>query len=141
MFERMRRSADEHNARLLGYVDEINYRDTPTRVAGAGTAYDDLIDDIENERYYVLIMAYDFRTAREKGERKLLWATRVSVQAQGNRFDENVQNMLTQASRYFGQNSDRLIRQYQDKGKVNLGELKVIGIVPSSDKADEKGKK
>ena len=132
MFNDMRRKADEYNARVLGYADEINRRDGPARFAGGGTGFDDLIDDIENERYFFVISAYDFPTAVKTGKRKLLWATRVSVQAQGNRFNESAAYMLAKASKYFGQDSGRLIRQFDREGKVTLGELQVVGIVPDS---------
>ncbi|HTL66852.1 MAG TPA: hypothetical protein VL200_04250 [Lacunisphaera sp.] len=132
MFEDMRRKAVERNAKLLGYVDEINYRETPARFAGLGTAYDDLVSDIENERYYIIIAAYDFAAAKA-GQMKRLWITRVSVQAQGNRFNESAAYMLAKASKYFGQDSGRLIRQFDPEGKVTLGELQVVGIVPESE--------
>jgi len=132
MFNDMRRKADERNAQTLGYVDEINRRDGPARFAGGGSSFDDLIDDIENERYFFVISAYDFPTAVKTGQRKLLWATRVSVQAQGNRFNEAAAYMLAKASKYFGQDSDGLIRQFDREGKVTLGELKVVGVVPES---------
>jgi hypothetical protein len=140
MFQEMRRHTDEHNAKLLGYVDEINRGDTPARFAGLGTNYDELISDIENERYYFVISAYDFKTAKE-GKRKLLWATRVSVQAQGNRFNEAAALMLSKASRYFGQNSDRLVREFDREGKVSLGELQVVGVVPQSQINDRPAEK
>jgi hypothetical protein len=131
MFNDMRRKADERNAQVLGYVDEINQREGPARFAGGGSAFDDLIDDIENERYFFVISAYDFPTAVKTGERKLLWATRVSVQAQGNKFNETAAYMLAKASKYFGQDSGRLIRQYDREGKVTLGDLKFVGVVPN----------
>jgi hypothetical protein len=133
MFEDMRRKADEKNAQILGYVDEINNRENFTRFAGAGSAFDDLNSDLESERYYVIIAAYDFRTAKDEGKRKLLWATRVSIQRQGNKFNETLAAMLTRASRYFGQDSGRLLRQYQPEGKVNLGELQVLGVVSQAE--------
>ena len=132
MFNDMRRKADERNAQVLGYVDEINQREGPARFAGGGSSFDDLIDDIENERYFFVISAYDFPTAVKSGERKLLWATRVSVQAQGNKFNETAAYMLAKASKYFGQDSGRLIRQFDREGKVTLGELQIVGIVPDS---------
>ena len=131
MFDDMRRKADERNARLLGYVQEINEKNNGSRFAGGGTYYDDLISDIENERFYVVISAYDFRAAAQEKKRKLLWATRVSVDAQGNRFKESLAVMLANASGHFGENSGRLFRQYQ-RGTVSLGELKILGIVPET---------
>ena len=127
MFEAMRRDADVANARLLGYVREINYRDVPSRFAGAGMFYDELIEDIETPRYYLILAAYDFRAATQQKQRKLLWVTRVSIQAQGNRFNEKLKDMLANASRYFGRESGRLIRQYQE-GSVSFGELKFLGF-------------
>ena len=37
--------------------------------------------------------------------------------------------MVAKASRYFGRNSGRLVRQYQE-GVVGKGELKFLGVVP-----------
>ena len=130
MFEDSRRDANEFNAKLLGYVDEINHHDTPARFAGTGTAYQDLISDLENERYFFVISAYDFPTAVKTGQRKLLWATRVSIQAQGNKFNEAAGLMLSKASKYFGQDSGRLIQEFEREGKVHLGDLKFVGVVP-----------
>jgi hypothetical protein len=137
MFNDMRRKADEYNAQLLGYVDEINRREGPARFAGGGTGFDDLTDDLENERYFFVISAYDFPTAVKTGQRKLLWATRVSVQAQGNKFNEAAAYMLAKASKYFGQDSGRLVRQFDREGKVTLGELQVVGVVPDSEAHDQ----
>jgi hypothetical protein len=127
MFNSMRRKADERNARILGYVDEINRLDNATRFAGAGTSFDDLVSDIEEERYFIIISAYDFKTAVNEGKRKQLWATRISIRAQGNKFDERLGAMLARASGYFGRNTKGLLRDYQE-GKVNIGELKVVGV-------------
>lgn len=135
--EDMRRQANEHNARLLGYVAEINYRDTPARFGGTGAAYQDLFDDIENERYFVVISAYDFKAAKESGKRRLLWATRVSIQVQGNRFDRSVATMVAKASKYFGENSGRLVRQYDDSS-VSLGETKFLDYDPAPASATRK---
>ena len=122
-----------------GYYPLVD-RDTAARFAGAGSAYDDLRNDLEDERYYVVISAYDFKTAKETGQRKLLWATRVSIRAQGNRFDQSVSYMMSKASRYFGQNTGRLVRQYNE-GVVNIGEMKVKGYdepPATQPKAEEK---
>ena len=127
----MRRQADERNARLLGYSKEINNKDNLARFAGGGAHFDDLISDIEEERYYIVISAYDFKSATQEGKRKLLWATRVSIRAQGNHFDEQLKTMLAHAGRYFGQQSHDLIRQYHD-GTVRMDDLKYTSITPES---------
>jgi len=128
MFQDMRMRSNEQNARLLGYMEEINYRNNPSRFAGAGSAFDDLITDIENERYFVIIAAYDFQVALKEGKSKPLWVTRVSIQKDGNRFDKALAAMVSRASDYFGEESRRLVRQYH-QGEVKIGELKVISVV------------
>lgn len=132
MFNGMREKANEWNARLLGYSGEINDRNNPSRFAGAGTAYDELIEDIESERYYIIVAAYDFKTVTESKKLKLLWNTRISIQTRGNRFDEAMAAMMASAARRFGQPSGGLIRNYETGYKVEYGELKTIGIVPEA---------
>jgi hypothetical protein len=129
-----RLQATQANARLLGYVDELNERDTPSRFGGSGEAYNDLWDDLENERYYVIVAAYDFRAMAEKkgADPKMLWSTRVSIRAQGNRFNETLAAMLKRAAPYFGENSGRLIRRYEPNTKVELGDLKTVGYEPKA---------
>ncbi len=127
LFDDMRMKADEQNAKLLGYFRDINY-DTgnPKLLAGGGTAYHDLIREIEQPRYYVILAAYDFRAATQHRVKKLLWITRISIRAQGNQFDQDVPAMLASAARYFGRDSNGLIRRFRD-GKVTIGEMKVVG--------------
>ncbi len=127
-----RDKANEHNALVLGYMDEINSSNNMSRFAGGGDHYEDLISDIESSRYFVIVSAYDFKGVVQNKGTKLLWSTRVSIQAQGNRFDNRLVAMMANASRQFGRSSGRLIRQYQQTPSVNLGELKFLGVVPDS---------
>jgi hypothetical protein len=115
------------NARLLGYLDEINDAGGLQRYAGAGARYEDLIADIEESRYYIIISAYDFPDLVKRDKRKLMWTTRVSVRSPGNRFDDSAAAMLKSASKYFGQDSGRLIRAEETKGSVELGDVKFMG--------------
>jgi len=125
----MRYAADQHNADLLGYTAELNFRNNITLVAGAGTAYYDLINDIESERYYIIVTAYDFQDMLQHKQKKTLWRTVASIDARDNRFDEQLIGLIDSASHYFGKNSGRLIRQFEYKTRVNMGELKVLGAV------------
>lgn len=124
---RMRDSINLPNARLLGYLDEINDADGIQRFAGGGARYDDLIADIEESRYYIIVSAYDFQQLVKHNNKKLLWVTRVSVRTPGNRFDDSAAAMLKSAAKYFGQNSGRLIRRRESKGTVELGDVKFLG--------------
>jgi len=121
--------ANRYNANLLGYTSELKYRDNPSLFAGAGTAYRDLLDDLETERYYVSVTAYDFQDALHN-HNKGLWRTVASIDARGNRFDEKLMAMVDKASRYFGRDSGgHLIRDFQFTPHINFGELKALGVV------------
>ena len=130
MFNRFRDKVNERNAVLLGYVDDVNRFDGIQRYAGNASAFDELIDDLEESRYYVTITAYDFDAMVERNERKVRWVTRVSMRAPGHAFHENLPVMLASASRYFGKNTGRLIRGH--KAEVEIGEARVVSLVPES---------
>lgn len=115
------------NAKILGYLDAINEADGIQRWAGGGDNYNDLLADIEESRYYIVVTAYDFPELLKSGTKRLLWQTRVSVRSPGNRFDQSVGAMLKSASHYFGRDSGKLVRADQDKAKVELGDLKFLG--------------
>ncbi len=118
---------NEHNARILGYMDALADANDIRRWAGGGDRYTDLIGDVEESRYFIVISAYDFRELTERNQKKLLWQTRVSVRSPGNRFDDSYVAMLKGASKYFGQDSGRLIKGEESKGAVELGDLKFLG--------------
>jgi hypothetical protein len=124
---RARDRINEANARILGYLDDVNESNDIRRWAGGGDRYNDLIADVEESRYYIIVSAYDFDPLVKQGKKKLLWQTRVSVRAPGNRFDDSVAAMMKGASKYFGQDSGRLVRGEESKGVVELGDLKFLG--------------
>ena len=134
MENRARDQTNARNAALLGYLPEMKRSSDTMRVAGLGSYFDDLVSDVEEDRYFVILAAYDYRAAWKEKHRKLLWMTRVSISTRGNRFDEQLEAMIRSASRYFGQNSPGLIRQGVPEGKVEVGEPKVIGEVPDAGK-------
>ncbi len=89
--QQMRYADDEDVANILGYTSEIDYRsprNTPALNAGAATTYYDLMDDLENERYYVTVTAYDFQQLLQHKQKQGLWRTVISIDARENRFDE-----------------------------------------------------
>ena len=136
--EGMRYEADQRNANLLGYTADMKSRNNPSLYAGAGTAYYDLLADLESERYYLAVTAYDFQDMLQHRNKKGLWRTVVSVDARNNRFDERLADMVDKASRYFGKDSGRLVQQFHYTPHVSLGELKVLGVVdekPSNGKS------
>ena len=134
--QNMRIAADTYNANLLGYTGELKRRDNVSLYAGAGTAYDDLMADIESERYYVSVTAYDFQDALHNNHKKGLWRTVTSIEANGNRFDQKLTAMIEEASRYFGRDSGHLVRQFEYTPKVSIGDLELLGVVEPKSKPD-----
>lgn len=130
--EDMRGAANQYNANLLGYTGELQRRNNISLWAGGGTAYSDLIDDLEQDRYYLTLTAFDFQEALRHDRKKGLWRTIVSIAARDNRFDEKLAVMAAQAARYFGRDSGHLVRQFEYTPHVELGDLKALGVVDTS---------
>lgn len=132
---RVRDELNHRNARVLGYADDLEDAGGIRRWAGGGDRYSDLIDDVEESRYFIVVSAYDFQELLKAKKQKLLWQTRVSVRSPGNSFNDTYLAMLKSASAYFGQNSGKLVRGEESKGTVELGDLKFLGEV--KDKREE----
>jgi hypothetical protein len=115
---------DAASANILGYTDEI-YR-TPPRDPRMAT----LKEEVERDRYYVVLLAYDYLAARRFGRHDLLWETRFSIQEQGNDFEKAFPLMASIAGKYFGQESHGLIHTSLEEGHVEVGEPKSLGTVP-----------
>jgi hypothetical protein len=118
---------DLQNAMILGYAGEIA-ASHPNLGLIHNVKRDDLIDDIEHNRYFVVLMAYDFQLMWKEKKHKLLWETRFSIREQGNDFMKLLPSMATYASQYFGQDSHGLIRQAIPEGNVEIGIPKTVGV-------------
>ena len=132
MGNRLRDIADNRNARMLGYDAEDLIGSDYGRIL-RGTArhmlVEDLYTEIEDSRYFVVLMAYDFQLMWKEKKNKLLWETRFSIRERGNDFGKILPEIARYASRYFGQDSHGLVRKPLG-GRVDYGEIKVIGEVP-----------
>ncbi len=118
---------DLQNSLILGYADEIS--ETHPRLGIIhNVKRDDLIDDIEHNRYFVVLMAYDFQMLWKEKKRKLLWETRFSIREQGNDFRKMLPSMAKYASQFFGQDSHGLVRRAIPEGKVEMGVPKTVGV-------------
>ncbi len=126
---RIRDKDDALNAAMLGYdswwFSVANYRDTPLDVFRK-----EMLDELEANRYFVVLMAYDFQLMWKEKKHKLLWETRFSVRQRGHNFDEDLAAMADAASKYFGQDSQGLVRTSVPFAHVEIGEVKSLGTVP-----------
>ncbi len=129
MEDRQRSQADAQNAMLLGYDGELASRQGEEGTA-LGHAHDDLLAEVEDNRYFVVLMAYDFQTAWKDKKHKLLWVTRMSIRQRGNDFKKALPAMARYASQYFGRNTNGLIRKPLPEGRVEIGVPKTIGVLP-----------
>jgi hypothetical protein len=121
------------NAALLGY-DAPGLVGTEKGTFVRGTAFgvdrDDLYAEIRENRYFVILMAYDFQQVWRQKKHILLWETRFSINERHNQFDKALPVMAEYASRYFGQDSGGLLRNRVPEGRVEIGEPKSLGEVP-----------
>lgn len=127
---RNRDQQDAKNASLLGYD---TWWDSTAGFKGTPLEHrrQDMIDELEHDRYFVILMAYDFQAMWRQKKHKLLWQTRFSVSQRGVEFDKELPLMALNASRYFGENSNGLARDTLPVGHVDVGDLKTLGVVAS----------
>ena len=126
---RQRDRTDWQNAGMIGYDAEL---ETAGRFERTPFQYrrDELIEELEGNRYFVVLMAYDFQLMWKQKKHKLLWETRYSIRQLHNDFDKQLEAMTENASQYFGQDTKGLIRKPLPEGNVKVGELKVLGVEP-----------
>jgi hypothetical protein len=129
MLNRSRNQSNARTAHLLGYMGDINKADGPQRYAG-GNLYNDLIADIEEARYYIILTAYDFQSTVHGKKPKIRWVTRMSMRAPGNSFAEKAAAMIAYSASRFGQNTDGLERKLYPQYKVNLEDVRFLGMAP-----------
>ncbi len=117
---------NDYNARLLGYYAEYS------RTAGNYMLRDqhsELVSDLEDPRYYVVLLAFDFKKILTEKRRVLLWTTRYSIRERNNDFEHDLAAMTRRASQFFGRDSHGLKRDVPFRGgNVELGDLKVVGF-------------
>jgi hypothetical protein len=129
MENHIRDRLDFKNAAMLGY-DMSGLIGTERGNYLAHTALrnerDDEVQEIEDNRYFIVLMAYDFQLMWKQKKHKLLWEARFSINEKHNRFDKALPAMAQYAARYFGQPSNGLVRQRLLNENVEIGEPTLI---------------
>jgi hypothetical protein len=136
MVNEQRDQEDFATAKMLGY----DYDDAVGTEHGyyiRGTAlrarHDDLLSEIEENRYFVVLMAYDFQLMWKQKKHKLLWETRFSICQRHHGFDQDLEKMARYAAQYFGQDTHGLVRREIPLGHVEVGALESLGVVPGKE--------
>lgn len=126
---RQRDRGNFRSAALLGYSEALATHINVQGMGIHGTLYEDLIADVEEGRYFVILTAFDFKTAWHSKQLVPLWSVRYNIPTRGNHFTAALPSMTAFASRYFGRDSKGLVRRLNPTGKVEMGDVKMLGPV------------
>lgn len=108
-----------HKAKLLGMEEAFGF------YTNNQDKYE-LMSMLDEERYFVILMAYDMASIKAK-DPHLLWTTRYSIRAIGQTFDNAIKGMNEIAGDYFGKSFKGLnLKRLQDDSKVEIGDIEVI---------------
>ncbi|MCF3652400.1 hypothetical protein [Synoicihabitans lomoniglobus] len=112
------------NTELLGYARAYNDLSQFAGMSLGQTMRQDLNDDLDSSRNYIVITAYDFGAAQSGQRAPVLWRTHVSVEAGIVPLSDQVDTLLATASGFLGRNSKRLIRRFNSE--VQIGTATVV---------------
>ena len=131
--------AVHRNAVLLGYERALQRESKGMEASNEEIS---MINELSEERYFVILMAYDNHLRTKEHKSKLLWVTRLSVRSPGNNFTESLPTLAKVGADVFGQQHDNLVRVKTRRENVKLEEMQVIGTVdsPPPAKADKPAK-
>ena len=98
-----------------------------------------LFEQASADCYYVVISAYDYATAT-RGQRQLLWRTKMTVDSGGVSMSDTIPGLITNAARYFGQDMTEaaLFTKRLSEERVKIGELEIKEYLPSADSQTQK---
>lgn len=122
-----RGSLQRRNAQILGYSDKLDDVNIMAQNMGVCDLYLEITGELEDSRYFVVLVAYDFQKAWKQKQLHVLWTTRFSLRTRGNHFDQQLHVMAEHASKYFGRDSGGLVRSYLPAGTVTIEASEVLG--------------
>jgi hypothetical protein len=85
---------------------------------------------MQDERYFIILMAYDYEKLRSENERELLWTTRFSVPSIGTNFEDAYPALARAASAYYGTSLEKYAKTstHFGTGTVEIGTLETVGV-------------
>jgi hypothetical protein len=99
----------------------------------------EIIDATYEDRYFVLIAAYDLKEYEEHKQKKLLWVTRMSTPMSKTTLEDVAPMLIAQGGPLFGRESGHpraLVVPEAKKGSVETGPLKTIEFIdPATEKS------
>jgi hypothetical protein len=132
-------AAVNRNAQLLGYAHTLQKE---RRALNPTQAEISMSNELNEERYFVVLMAYDNQARLKEKKSRPMWITRLSVRSPGNNFTEALPALAKVGGEIFGQQHDDLVRVNTSTklGSVKLGELEILGPANEKVAPGEKGK-
>lgn len=98
------------------------------RFMNANTEMMTLVEESFSSCYFVIASAYDY-VAMKKGQRVLLWRTKMTVNSSGIAMSESLPSLVVAAGPYFGRDMPAavtLTRKITREGKVEVGTPRVV---------------
>jgi hypothetical protein len=127
-------ATDAGNARLLGIdsgrVFSVDFNDS-VRSYLLKSVHADLTDAVRADRYFVILQAFECRSAFAGSHPKLLWETRLSLSQRRHDFREDLPKMVEVAAHFFGQDTDGVVIKPIPEGRVEMGAPRSLGDVPA----------
>jgi hypothetical protein len=129
----IRDQMNRRNARVLGYGDAVGAALSDEHVGSIRLRVHDLVDEVEEKRYWVAIVAVDFPILRDTKKIKPLWSIRYNIASQGTNFTVALPQMTEFAANFFGRDSGGLRSPslHISEGKVEVGEAVVVPDEPA----------
>ncbi len=124
-----REDQDMKTATLLGYDSWWVSANAAMDGSVMGRRKADMRAELEEDRYFVVITAFDYQKLVKEKKSKFLWEVRFSIREHGNAFDNRIEGMAKLASDYFGRDSAGLHHDTLPEGKVEIGPVKSLGVV------------
>lgn len=87
-----------------------------------------MVRELAEERYFVVLMAYDYKIFKTEKRRHLVWTTHMNVRSAGNNFIAAIPQMAKVASRYFGKDETELVHVFTPlrTPRIEIGETKLV---------------
>ncbi len=126
-----REDEDMKTATLLGYDSWWVSANAAMEGTAMALRKNDMRAELEEDRYFVVLTAFDYQMLVNKKKQKFLWEVRFSIREHGNQFDKRLPAMVALASDYFGRDSQGLHHVDVPEGRVEIGPVKSLGVVPS----------
>jgi hypothetical protein len=116
---------------------------TLNNIGSLGFEREDILQNARDDRYFVIVSAYDFAAAKEK-KKKLLWQAKMSTPSNRVSLAEVIPSMITAGGPHFGRETKRpesVAAPLAKEGKVEVGTPVVVPDAVDKAKKTEPAKK